>query len=242
MVLEGKEELVLALDTSHGHGSVAVVRGRNILGEIVFDASDTHSATLMPAIDYCLKVAKVQISDMDYFAVVIGPGSFTGLRIGLATVKAFCAATGRGVVPLTSLEVLAGAFPFSTRPVLTLIDARRGEVYGALYKMDGVRPLTVISPFSAKPGSLPEVLKGYKNSSGFIVCGTGAIRYRKIIESVLGHSHQFAPERWALPSASILAFLSDQRKPIVGVELNNLEPEYIRPPDAKVPEEKLKKI
>jgi len=242
MVLKDKEKLVLALDTSHGHGSVAVVRDRNILGEIVFDASDTHSATLMPAIDYCLKVSKVQISDMDYFAVVIGPGSFTGLRIGLATVKAFCAATGKGVVPLTSLEVLAGAFPFSTRPILTLIDARRGEVYGALYKMDGVRPQPLVGPFSSKPADLSKVLKGYNSSSGFIVCGTGAIRYRETIETALGNSHHFAPERWALPSASILAFLSNQREPIVGADLNNLEPEYIRPPDAKIPEGKLKKV
>jgi tRNA threonylcarbamoyladenosine biosynthesis protein TsaB len=87
--------LILGFDTSHSKGSVAVARGDEILCEFLFDAADTHSATLMPAVDTALVAAKANVSDVDIYAVTIGPGSFTGLRIGLATVKALAAVRRR---------------------------------------------------------------------------------------------------------------------------------------------------
>jgi tRNA threonylcarbamoyladenosine biosynthesis protein TsaB len=227
--------VILALDTSHMKGSVAVTREGEILCEILFDASDTHSATLMPAVDACLKGAKAVIRDIDLFAVVSGPGSFTGLRIGLSTVKAFASVRKRPVAAIPSLEVLAAAFPFARLKTLPLIDARRGEVYGALYSTDGGSPEVLVPPFSVRPEGLIRLIEDASESEPVIACGTGAERYRRQLESLLPSQSAFAGSRWSVPSASILAALARGRTATPYGELPALEPLYIRPPDARLP-------
>jgi tRNA threonylcarbamoyladenosine biosynthesis protein TsaB len=225
------EPLILAIDTSHMKGSVAVARGPEILCEIVFDASDTHSATLMPAVDACLGGAHAKIDEIDLFAVVSGPGSFTGLRIGLASVKAFAAVKRRGVASVTSLRVLAAAFPYSSLPVLPMIDARRGEVYAGLYETSAGSPRELVAPCAVKPGDVTGIL----SQDPVIVCGTGGLRYRDLLKSVLPDGSHFAHPRWAVPSASLLAVLAREGDPIPYEELPALEPLYLRPPDARLP-------
>jgi tRNA threonylcarbamoyladenosine biosynthesis protein TsaB len=229
------EPLVLALDASHERGSVAVCRGADVLAEILFDASDTHSATLMPAVDACLSSAKASLGAVGLLAVVSGPGSFTGLRIALATVKGFAAARGTGVVPVSSLEVLAAAMPCASRLVLPLIDARRGEVYGALYDTGAFTPRQIVPLFAARPGALGEILGAAGVAEPLVLCGTGALRYRGEIEPSLPADSVFAPQRWAIPSASLCAILARGRRPLAGGEIASLEPLYLRPPDARLP-------
>jgi len=228
--------LALALDTSHERGSVAVSRGRKVLSEILFDASDTHSATLMPAVDACLRFAKASLADVELIAVVSGPGSFTGLRIGLATAKAFAAVRHGSVVPVSSLEVLAAAFPFAGRPVFPLIDARRGEVYGAIYRTDDGVPREIAPLFSAKPATLGDFLHRFSVTGPLILCGTGALRHREFLEPLMPNGSAFADARWAVPSASLCSLLALERKPLTYEELFALEPLYIRPPDARLPD------
>jgi tRNA threonylcarbamoyladenosine biosynthesis protein TsaB len=228
--------IVLALDTSHQRGSVAVSRGEEILSELLFDASDTHSATLLPGVDACLASAKVALSDVELFAVVCGPGSFTGLRIALATVKAFAAVRRAPVAPVESCAVLAAAFPYAARPVLTLIDARRGEVYGALYETTDGSPRLVVPLFSAKPEAIGDILARHSVAGPLILCGTGALRHRAAFEALVPDGSRFAGERWAVPSASLCALLALEREPLSYDELFALEPLYIRPPDARLPD------
>lgn len=224
--------LVLGFDTSHRKGSVAIARGEEILCECLFDAADTHSATLMPAIDAALGMAKVGISDVEMFAVTIGPGSFTGLRIGLATVKAFAAVGRRPVVPATSLEVLAAAFPFSERSVFPVIDAHKGEVYGALYDTREGPPVETVHPFSARP----EDIGGAIGERGpLLLCGTGLDRYGDLLMHAAPPESIAAGTRWSIPSASLLALLALDREPVPYERLFSLEPYYIRPPDARLP-------
>jgi len=227
--------LVFALDTSHRKGSVAVSRGEEVLSEILFDASDTHSATLMPAVDACLRAAKVTLADVELIGVVSGPGSFTGLRIGLATVKAFAAVRRSPVTPVSSVEVLAAAFPYAAFPVLPLIDARRGEVYGALYRIDGGFPREIAPLFAARPESVGGLLAGAAVLSPVILCGTGALRYREALAPLLPPGSVFASARWSVPSASLCGALALGRSRISYEALRNLEPLYIRPPDARLP-------
>jgi tRNA threonylcarbamoyladenosine biosynthesis protein TsaB len=228
--------IVLALDTSHQRGSVAVSRGEEILSELLFDASDTHSATLLPGVDACLAAAKVALSDVGLFAVVRGPGSFTGLRIALATVKAFAAVRRASVAPVESCAVLAAAFPYAASPVLTLIDARRGEVYGALYETAGGSPRLIVPLFSAKPEAIGGILAAHAVAVPLILCGTGALRYRAALETEVPGGSRFAGERWAVPSASLCALLALEREPLSYEDLSALEPLYIRPPDARLPD------
>jgi len=227
--------LILALDTSHAKGSVALTRGEDVLCEVLFDASDTHSATLLPSVDVCFKTAKANLADVDRIAVVSGPGSFTGLRIGLATVKAFAAVHRAAVVPVVSLEVLAAAFPFAVQPVVALIDARRGEVYAACYRTDGGLPQNILPVFAATPERLAESIAAARIDSAPIVCGTGALRYRGVLEPALPRGSRFAGPRWAQPSASLCALIALGRTPVTDAELFVLEPLYVRPPDARLP-------
>ena len=226
---------ILALDTSHPTGSVAVVADGEIAGEIVFDASETHSATLMPAIDACLCASKRTIPGIDLFAVVSGPGSFTGLRIGLATVKAFAAIRRRPVAAVGSLELLAAAIPFAPVPVVPLIDARRGEVYAAAYDTAAGTPSPLLDPCAASPKDVPALLAASGIAGPVVLCGSGAVRYADQLRAALPPGTAFAGPRWAVPSAALLAALAAERPPVPYGELAALEPVYIRPPDARLP-------
>jgi tRNA threonylcarbamoyladenosine biosynthesis protein TsaB len=228
--------LILSLDTSHQRGSVAVSRGDEVLSEILFDASDTHSATLLPSVDACLAAAKVRLGDVDLISVVSGPGSFTGLRIGLATVKAFAAVRRIPVVPVESCAVLAAAFPYSAHPVFPLIDARRGEVYGALYGTERGAPREIVPIFSARPETLGGLLEAHAVRGPVIVCGTGMLRHRAVLEQLMPAGSFFAGGRWTVPSASLCAHLALARVSVPYEELFSLEPLYIRPPDARLPD------
>ena len=235
---EGRAALapfVLALDTSHPRGSVAVARGEDLFCEVIFDASDTHSATLLPAVDVCLRNAKVALEKIERIAVVTGPGSFTGLRIGLATAKAFAAAHGAAVVPVGSLEALAAAFPFAGAPVLPLIDARRGEVYAACYRTEKGLPECVMPVLATAPERLAERLGSAGIEGALVVCGTGALRYREVLEPMLPRGTRFAGARWAVPAASLTALIALGRPQLTGADLVALEPLYVRPPDARLP-------
>ena len=227
-----RDGLVLAFDTSHGKGSVAVARGEGLLCEILFDAADTHSATLMPAIESALGIAKVELRSVDLFAVTIGPGSFTGLRIGLATVKGLSSVERRPVATMTSLELLASAIPYSKKAVCPLIDAYKGEVYAALYDTTTGSPHELVPPFAAEPGEAAEALRG---RGPLVLCGTGLGRYGDTLLGLLPEGSLHAGAKWAIPSAGILALRAPALEPVVYEELPGIEPLYIRPPDAKLP-------
>ena len=227
--------LTMALDSSHLKGSVAVARGEEILCEILFDASDTHSATLLPAVDTCLRTAHIHIEDIDKFCVVTGPGSFTGLRIGLATIKSFAAVRKRPVVSATSLEVLAAAFPYVSQAVAPIIDARRGEVYLGLYNTQNGQPSAILEPISIRPEMIPMLLVEKNRNAPVIFCGTGVEKYREIIGRKMPEGSRFSVPYRAIPRASFLVGVTMDRTPVEYTELAEMEPLYIRPPDAKLP-------
>jgi tRNA threonylcarbamoyladenosine biosynthesis protein TsaB len=227
--------LVLALDASHMTGSVAVTRGRDPLHEIVFDASDTHSATLMPAVDSCLAATGVRIKDIDLFVTVIGPGSFTGLRIGLATVKGFAAVARRPVAAVGSLEMIAASLPPGGSLIVPVIDARRGEVYTGLFDVSGGPPAEILPPFASAPGSLCARLEKAGYSGGFTVAGSGVDGYREELEGTFPAGTGFSDPGWKPPAAGLAARMALGREATPYEDLSALEPLYVRPPDAKLP-------
>ena len=124
--------LTLALDTSANTASVALARDGVIIGNIRLNAGLTHSQTLLPAVDSLLTLTGVSREQIDKIAVCIGPGSFTGLRIGVAAAKGLAMALGVKVVPLSTLQTIAAAKPASGN-TYACIEARRGTVYNAVY-------------------------------------------------------------------------------------------------------------
>jgi tRNA threonylcarbamoyladenosine biosynthesis protein TsaB len=128
---------VLAVDTSTMAGGVALLEDARVVGESLLDVRTTHSERLMLAVDRALGDAGWNARDLDGLAVAVGPGSFTGLRIGLAAVKGLALALGHPIAAVPTLDAMAAALPWTTRPVCPVLEARRGEVYASLYRWDG---------------------------------------------------------------------------------------------------------
>jgi tRNA threonylcarbamoyladenosine biosynthesis protein TsaB len=135
--------LTLALDTCDARGSVAVLRDSSVLASSLHDTAADYSIWLLPAVDRTLAAARASLTDIELFAVAAGPGSFTGVRAGLATVKAWVEVYGRPAVAVSRLEALAEQASPSSQLVAAFVDARRDQLFAALFERnaDGSRPL-----------------------------------------------------------------------------------------------------
>ena len=125
---------VLAVDTSSNRGSVCLAADGAILGEIRLQSSVQHSDRLFRSIDFLFDYASFSLADVDLFVAARGPGSFTGLRVGLAAMEAFAAAHGKPGAGVSTLEALAWKCGPTEKLIAAVIDAHRGEVYAALYR------------------------------------------------------------------------------------------------------------
>ena len=129
---------ILGMDTSSMAASVAVVEDDNLICEFTVNNKKTHSQKLMPMIENMLSMSDLSIKDMDLLAVCIGPGSFTGLRIGMATVKAMAHVNNIPIIAVNSLESLANNINFCDRKICCILDAQKNQVYSAKYKFENV--------------------------------------------------------------------------------------------------------
>ena len=135
---------VLGIDTSSLLGGVAILDNETLLAESRLNVAVAHSERLMGEMDRMLRHSDLTVKDIDVFAVAVGPGSFTGLRVGLSTVKGLVYATGRPMVAVPTLEALAWNVPFCRYQVCPLLDARKGEVYAGLFKVAAVLATSVV--------------------------------------------------------------------------------------------------
>lgn len=127
--------LILALDTTTASGSVALLEETRLRAEMNAESGSSHSARLLRSVDELLRLNSLAIKDIDGFAVAAGPGSFTGIRIGLSTAKALAFASGKPVAPVSTLKALAFKLKDSqSRLVCPLLDARKGEIFAALFE------------------------------------------------------------------------------------------------------------
>jgi tRNA threonylcarbamoyladenosine biosynthesis protein TsaB len=225
---------ILGIETSTKTGSVAVVSESGVIAQYSLNIEVTHSERLMSTVDRVLKDTGLAIGDLDGFSVALGPGSFTGLRIGIATVKGLAFATGKPVAAVSTLKALAANLPFASHAVCPLLDARKKEVYAALYRQEG-EILVVEMPESA----IPIVELAERIPGTVIFTGEGAHLYRAVLEESFGGRAFFAPPVACLPSAAIVAamglsfFESGQY-----LNPDELAPLYIRKPEAEVAWEK----
>jgi tRNA threonylcarbamoyladenosine biosynthesis protein TsaB len=129
--------LLLAVETSCGTPSVALLRGEEVLAEEQAATGRSGAESLLPCVDAVLRRSGVALEEAQAFAISIGPGSFTGLRIGVATLKGLAFGGELPIAPVPSLAVLARGAPVARDPVVALVDARRGEFYAAAYRLEG---------------------------------------------------------------------------------------------------------
>jgi len=171
--------IILAVDTTTSTGSVALLKETNLITEVNIDSSSTYSERLLPAVDFLLKTNKLSIRDIDGFAVAVGPGSFTGIRIGLSTVKSFSFASGKPVAGVSALKALAEKLRRSQAHLLCpLLDAKKGEIYAALFESKGDKLFEVVPQGVYSPDRFFSLLPSHRIVS-FI--GNGVEVYRKRI-------------------------------------------------------------
>ena len=225
---------ILGIETATKTGGVAIVSETGVLAEYTLNIEVTHSERLMSTVDRVLKDTGFTLANMDGFGVSMGPGSFTGLRIGLSTIKGLAFATGKPVAAVPTLKALVWNIPFSRYPVCPLLDARKSEVYAALYRHDGRNYVQEIPDMVI---SLAEMAK--KISGDVLFTGEGAHLFAGDIKTIFGDRAHFAPLSSSVPSASSVAEVAlmmlnagHQTVP------DALVPMYIRRPEAEVAWEK----
>jgi tRNA threonylcarbamoyladenosine biosynthesis protein TsaB len=210
---------ILAVDTSSERGSVCVAEDGEVLGEIRLGCSVQHSERLFRSIDFLFDYLPFRLADIDLFAAARGPGSFTGLRIGLAAMEGFAAANGKPSAGVSTLEALAWKSGVRDTLIAPVFDARRGEVYGGLYRLDGDLLVEEQPPVAMKPdqwfASLPDLAIKF--------CGDGAQRYREFIDR-----RQWSFHKMDLYLAGTIAELA--ARPV----RSPLEPLYVRRTDAEL--------
>ena len=196
---------LLAIETATRQLGVAVVDGETVLSSYELLADNPHAVELPAAVSRVLKAARTSLERLDGLVVDIGPGSFTGLRIGLAFVKALAFSTKKPVIGVPSLDVLAANVPFAPRPVCTVLDAKQKNVYAALF-LTGERQITKRTDYLLGPAE--EILGRFTEPAVFL--GDGCDRYRDLILKHCPKAEFAAPELW-LPRAATLGRLGAVR-------------------------------
>ena len=233
--------LVLALDTTTRVGSVAAARDGRVVDLLQGDPSRPHAERLPGDLIRVLDLAGLRMSDVDAFAVAIGPGSFTGLRIGIAAIQGCAFAAGRPVLGVSALEALALAAPgvWSGPPLSRIgvwMDAQRQEVFSALYEIREAGPETrlhVIEDSSVgDPAETAERWHRLAAGARFPVIGDGAARYRDALERAVGMP---APVIQPPPLAPVIAQVATRRiEAGEGMLPHAIRPLYVRRPDAEL--------
>lgn len=178
--------MLLALETTAERGSIALFDEEHLLGEVWLDAGERHAASLLVCLDRLLAEQKCALERVDRIALAIGPGSFTGLRIGLATALGLAFGTDRLLVPVPTLAALATQARIAGL-VAPILDARRLEVYGGLYSTDGRERV------ADSCSSVSEFLSRLPNAETIAFLGGGAELYRVQISERIGARAVFLP-------------------------------------------------
>lgn len=225
---------ILAIDTSTSTASAAIAIDQKIVAESVFCTDRTLSARLIPEVERLMALAGVAIAEIDLFAASIGPGSFTGVRGGVATVQGLALACGKPCVGYSSLALLAMNFSLSPYPVCPLLDARKSEVYAGLYDCSNTMPVPIFNDCVMPPVELFELIRSTTDQP-VIFAGDGALRYREAIVEYVGKQAVIAPfqhHNSRSSNGTMLAMDAYGRGEVLAPRL--LLPVYLRASDAEI--------
>ncbi|HEX5887635.1 MAG TPA: tRNA (adenosine(37)-N6)-threonylcarbamoyltransferase complex dimerization subunit type 1 TsaB [Pyrinomonadaceae bacterium] len=224
------EPLILAVETATLSGSIALARGDELIANVSGDPSVSHSNTLLADLDKLLNNTTYKLADIDLFAVAAGPGSFTGLRIGIATVKALAATLARPCAAVPTLQAVALAGGASETSV-ALLPAGRGEVFAQLFSVSADAVTALDEPSHISP---QKMIDKYGSLETVLWCGEGAQAQRELIESsAAGKRWRIAPRTEDLAQfVAILAHRNFRHDLLVAPDA--LRAIYVRPSDAEL--------
>jgi tRNA threonylcarbamoyladenosine biosynthesis protein TsaB len=220
--------IILALDTTTRDGSIAVLHNATIRVERIGDPSLTHGQRLPGELAATLAEAGVRIEDVDLLAVAAGPGSFTGLRVGIATIQGIAMAGKKRVVPVSALEALARAAVNGDRPIGAWMDAQRQEVFAALYAADGRDEL--VPAVSATPTAVLKQWMDTVDLTRVTFVGDGATHHEDILRREMGTDIAIVK---APPLAGLIGQIAAE-SPGRAVLPHAIVPIYVRRSDAEL--------
>lgn len=182
---------ILAIDTSGQNCSVAIIDEEKVICDFNLSIGTTHSETLLPMIDEVCKTSKIDLSEVDVLACGIGPGSFTGLRIGIATIKGFALAQNKNVIGVPTLDALAYNIANFDGLICSVLDARNNNVYAGIYKYENEKVILQDDYITENLDTLIDILKSKNEKVMFV--GDGAVSFKEKFREALNEKALFAP-------------------------------------------------
>ncbi|NMA14900.1 MAG: tRNA (adenosine(37)-N6)-threonylcarbamoyltransferase complex dimerization subunit type 1 TsaB [Clostridia bacterium] len=224
---------LLAIDTATKIAGAAVLNESGVLAESWLNTGKTHSQKFLPMLEDMLTNSDITLGEIDCFAVTVGPGSFTGVRIGLATVKGFLQVVQKPAVSVVTLDALCRNLSERQGLICPMLDARKNEVYTALYRNEA-GAITRIAPHRAmSPSQLLQELKLQNEKITFL--GDGALVYREKFQDELGANAVFAEHTRNYLRPSEVAFIGWEKFQLGEIAgINDLKPLYLRLSEAEV--------
>ncbi len=222
---------VLGIDTSTASGSVGLIEDEETISEYLLNIPVTHSERLLGAIDFVLREARCRMEQVEGWVIALGPGSFTGLRIGVSTVKGLAFATGKPVAGVSTLDVLASQIAPTSYLICPILDARKKEVYTGFYRYrEDVSPTRQSEYQAISPENLVSQIKEQT-----IFVGDGVRTYGDFIRNRLGSLAIFPSSPFHVPHGSMVAKLGmNLLKKGEHLNLPAFSPLYIRPSEAEM--------
>lgn len=216
--------LIFGIDTCCMAATAALMDDTKLIAQTVISHDRTHSQKMMPQVETMMAQAERDIMDVDCFAAAVGPGSFTGVRIGVATAKALAQAAGKPCCAVSTLHALGFNNMAFSGIICPILDARRGQVYNALFQ-GGRTLLRLCDDRAVSMEDLLAELKG--RDTDVLFCGDGTFAFRPVIEEALGERAGFAPRMQNLNLAAAVAELALMGEGKI-VAYGDLVPQYLR--------------
>ena len=232
---------ILGIDTSSNASSVALIEDNKLICEYTVNTKTTHSQKLMPMIENMLSMSGFNIKEIDAIAICIGPGSFTGLRIGMATAKAISHVNNLPIIGVNSLEILAGNMNLCDKKICSILDAQRNQVYTGRYKFENgsiveIQPVDVVEIENL----LEEISK---DNDEWILVGEAVYKYEDKIKEIKNIDIP-APSHNVTKASSLCSIAMEKYNNNVDIHnCYDINPMYIRKSQAEVQyEEKMKRL
>ncbi len=223
--------LILGIETATERVGVSIGGHDGVIASFQITRGRRHAETLVPAIEFMCREADVSLPEIGAIAVDVGPGLFTGMRVGIATAKAMASALEVPVITATSLELLALAVAEDDRVVVPVVDARKGEVFFSMYRGDETAVRAVATPTCGPIDSV--VAAVIERGQSVVAVGDGARRYHEALQ--VDHRIEIAAETFDHPSADTLVRLAHRRSLREDwITADRVEAYYLRQPDAEI--------
>ena len=232
---------ILGIDTSSNASSVAVIEDNKLICEYTVNTKTTHSQKLMPMIENMLSMSGINVKEIDAIAICIGPGSFTGLRIGMATAKAISHVNNLPIIGVNSLEILAGNMNLCDKKICSILDAQRNQVYTGRYKFENgsiveIQPVDVVEIETL----LEEISK---DNDEWILVGEAVYKHEDKIKEIKNIDIP-APSHNVTKASSLCSIAMEKYNNNIDIHnCYDINPMYIRKSQAEVQyEEKMKRL